>query len=73
MIPPSPVPVLLAAMNPAMLRLAGQAADGVFLTWTPPGEVAGRLARVRDGEKAAGPGVGGASLRQRRAGGRRGR
>ena len=30
--PPSPVPVLLAAMNPAMLRLAGQAADGVFLT-----------------------------------------
>lgn len=52
--PPSPVPVLLAAMNPAMLRLAGQAADGVFLTWTPPGEVAGRLAHVRDGERAAG-------------------
>lgn len=53
MIPPAPVPVLLAAMNPAMLRLAGQAADGVYLTWTPPGEVAGRLARVRDGERAA--------------------
>jgi alkanesulfonate monooxygenase SsuD/methylene tetrahydromethanopterin reductase-like flavin-dependent oxidoreductase (luciferase family) len=51
---PSPVPVLLAAMNPAMLRLAGQVADGVFLTWTPPGEVAGRLAHVRDGERAAG-------------------
>ena len=58
MIPPSPVPVLLAAMNPAMLRLAGQAADGVFLTWTPPGEVAGRLARVRDGERAAVAGSG---------------
>jgi alkanesulfonate monooxygenase SsuD/methylene tetrahydromethanopterin reductase-like flavin-dependent oxidoreductase (luciferase family) len=26
---PSPVPVLLAAMNPAMLRLAGRTADGV--------------------------------------------
>jgi len=54
MTPPSPVPVLLAAMNPAMLRLAGQAADGVFITWTPPGEVASRLAHVRDGERAAG-------------------
>jgi luciferase-like monooxygenase len=51
---PSPVPVLLAAMNPAMLRLAGRAADGVFITWTPPGEVASRLAHVRDGERAAG-------------------
>jgi alkanesulfonate monooxygenase SsuD/methylene tetrahydromethanopterin reductase-like flavin-dependent oxidoreductase (luciferase family) len=48
---PSPVPVLLAAMNPAMLRLAGRTADGVFLTWTPPGEVASRLAHVRDGER----------------------
>jgi probable F420-dependent oxidoreductase len=54
MTPPAPVPVLLAAMNPAMLRLAGRAADGVFLTWTPPGEVASRLAHVRDGERAAG-------------------
>jgi alkanesulfonate monooxygenase SsuD/methylene tetrahydromethanopterin reductase-like flavin-dependent oxidoreductase (luciferase family) len=54
MIPPSPVPVLLAAMNPAMLRLAGRAADGVFITWTPPGEVASRLAHVRDGERPAG-------------------
>lgn len=55
MAPPSPpVPVLLAAMNPAMLRLAGRIADGVFITWTPPGEVSGRLASVRDGEAAAG-------------------
>jgi alkanesulfonate monooxygenase SsuD/methylene tetrahydromethanopterin reductase-like flavin-dependent oxidoreductase (luciferase family) len=43
---PSPVPVLLAAMNPAMLRLAGRAADGVFITWTPPGEVAGSRATI---------------------------
>jgi probable F420-dependent oxidoreductase len=52
--PSPPVPVLLAAMNPAMLRLAGRIADGVFITWTPPGEVAGRLGFVRDGEAAAG-------------------
>ncbi len=51
MIPPSPVPVLLAAMNPAMLRLAGRAADGVFI---PSDEVGSRLAHVRDGERAAG-------------------
>lgn len=48
------VPILLAAMNPAMLRLAGRAADGVFLTWTPPGEIASRLAYVRDGERRSG-------------------
>ena len=54
MTPPSPVPVLPAAMNPAMLRLAGRIADGVFITWTPPGEVAARLAHVRDGEQAEG-------------------
>lgn len=51
---PRPVPVLLAAMNPAMLRLAGRAADGAFLTWTPPDEVASRLAHVREGELQAG-------------------
>jgi len=50
----APVPVLLAAMNPGMLRLAGRLADGVFITWTPPDEVAGRLAHVRDGERQAG-------------------
>jgi probable F420-dependent oxidoreductase len=54
MTPAAPVPVLLAAINPGMLRLAGQVADGVFLTWTPPGEVADRLAHVRAGERAAG-------------------
>jgi probable F420-dependent oxidoreductase len=51
---PGPVPVLLAAMNPRMLRLAGRAADGVFLTWTPPEEVPDRLAYVREGERQAG-------------------
>lgn len=51
---PQPVPILLAAMNPGMLRLAGRAADGVFITWTPPDEVASRLEHVRDGERQAG-------------------
>jgi probable F420-dependent oxidoreductase len=52
--PPSPPPVVLAAMNPGMLRLAGRIADGVFITWCPPDEVAGKLALVREGEHAAG-------------------
>ena len=56
--PSPPVPVLLAAMNPSMLRLAGRIADGVFITWTPPAEVAGRLAFVRSGEAAAGRALG---------------
>ncbi|MCL2585857.1 MAG: LLM class flavin-dependent oxidoreductase, partial [Streptosporangiales bacterium] len=48
------VPILLAAMNPAMLRLAGRTADGVFLTWTSPAEIGSRLAHVRSGERRAG-------------------
>jgi alkanesulfonate monooxygenase SsuD/methylene tetrahydromethanopterin reductase-like flavin-dependent oxidoreductase (luciferase family) len=47
-------PIVLGAMNPRMLRLAGRVADGVFLTWCPPSEVAPRLALVREGERAAG-------------------
>ncbi|WP_214405260.1 LLM class flavin-dependent oxidoreductase [Pseudonocardia lacus] len=49
-----PPPIVLGAMNPRMLRLAGRVADGVFLTWCPPSEVAPRLALVRDGEREAG-------------------
>jgi alkanesulfonate monooxygenase SsuD/methylene tetrahydromethanopterin reductase-like flavin-dependent oxidoreductase (luciferase family) len=41
-------------MNPKMLRLAGRVADGVFLTWSPPDEVAAKLALVREGEREAG-------------------
>lgn len=54
LVPPAPIPVLVAAMNPAMLRLAGRIADGVFLTWTPPDEVPGKLALVREGVREAG-------------------
>ena len=31
--PPTPPPILLAALRPGMLRLAGAAADGVILNW----------------------------------------
>jgi alkanesulfonate monooxygenase SsuD/methylene tetrahydromethanopterin reductase-like flavin-dependent oxidoreductase (luciferase family) len=51
-----PVPVYLAALGPQMLRLAGQAADGVCLNWASPEQiaisrreiVAGALAADRD-------------------------
>ncbi|WP_219413519.1 LLM class flavin-dependent oxidoreductase [Pseudonocardia nigra] len=54
LLPPTPPPVVLAAMNPGMLRLAGRIADGVFITWCPPDEVAAKLALVREGEREAG-------------------
>ncbi len=51
---PQAPPVVIGAMNPGMLRLAGRIADGVFLAWCPPAEVPERLAHVRDGEREAG-------------------
>jgi probable F420-dependent oxidoreductase len=52
--PGGSVPLWLAAMNPKMLRLAGAVADGVFLTWCPPDEIAEKMAEVRSGAEAAG-------------------
>ena len=52
--PPSPVPVWLGAMGDRMLALAGQVADGAFLAWCPPGEVAARRAIVHEAARAAG-------------------
>ncbi len=52
--PAEPVPVMLAAMNPRMLRLAGELADAVQLTWCPPEEVPALVAAVREGARAAG-------------------
>ena len=51
---PRPVPIWLGAMGPRMLALAGRLADGVFLTWCPPNEVAERLEHVVEGAEAAG-------------------
>ncbi|MCD2187274.1 LLM class flavin-dependent oxidoreductase [Actinomycetospora soli] len=48
------VPVLVAAMNPRMLRLAGAIGDVAFLTWTPPDEYAAKIALVREGAREAG-------------------
>ncbi len=49
-----PIPVMLAAMNPRMLRLAGALGDAVQLTWCPPDEVPGLVAQVRAGAREAG-------------------
>ncbi len=51
---PVDVPVMLAAMNPRMLRLAGAVADVAFLTWTPPDEYGPKIALVREGAREAG-------------------
>ena len=37
-----------------MIRLAGAVADGVFLTWARPEEIASKLALVREGAESAG-------------------
>jgi probable F420-dependent oxidoreductase len=46
--------IVLAALNPAMLRLAGEAADGVLLNYLPADHVPWSIEQVRAGEAAAG-------------------
>jgi probable F420-dependent oxidoreductase len=46
---PPPPPVLLGALNPAMLRLAGQVSDGALLNWISASSVPTALALVADG------------------------
>lgn len=54
-LPPGPrIPVVLAAMRPKMIRLAGELADGAFLTWCPPVEAAEQVVSCRDAARAAG-------------------
>ena len=48
------VPIVLAAMRPRMIELAGELADGVFLTWCPPDEAEERVALARCGAERAG-------------------
>ena len=52
--PPSPVPVWLGAMGDRMLALAGEVADGAFLAWCPPGEVAAKRQIIHQAARAAG-------------------
>jgi probable F420-dependent oxidoreductase len=46
--------VVLGALNPKMLRLAGEVADGVLLNYLPASHVASCITHVREGEAAAG-------------------
>jgi 5,10-methylenetetrahydromethanopterin reductase len=51
---PRPPRIYLAALNPPMLRLAGQVADGVLLNYSPPESVPAMIAEVRAGAEQAG-------------------
>lgn len=46
--------IVLGALNPKMLALAGEVADGVLLNYLPASHVAWSLEQVRTGERAAG-------------------
>jgi probable F420-dependent oxidoreductase len=48
------IPIVLAAMRPKMIQLAGELADGAFLTWCPPVEAAEQVATCRDAAARAG-------------------
>lgn len=52
--PPSPVPVFIAALRPAMLRLAGAVADGVLMNWATPERVRDSIEHIHAGAREAG-------------------
>jgi probable F420-dependent oxidoreductase len=53
--PPSkPVRVVLAALGPEMLELAGEIADGVVLNWIPPETVPASIGHLEAGARKAG-------------------
>ncbi len=52
--PPGEMPIYLAAVNTKMLRLAGEIADGVLLTWVPLEAVSQVVSEIRAGAEAAG-------------------
>jgi probable F420-dependent oxidoreductase len=52
--PPKPVPIVLAALGPEMLQLAGEIADGVLLNWIPPEAVPASIERLQAGARRAG-------------------
>jgi probable F420-dependent oxidoreductase len=53
-IPKTPPRIILAALGPQMLELAGEIADGVLLNWIPPEAIPASIARVQAGAKRAG-------------------
>jgi alkanesulfonate monooxygenase SsuD/methylene tetrahydromethanopterin reductase-like flavin-dependent oxidoreductase (luciferase family) len=52
--PAAPVRIVLAALGPEMLELAGEIADGVVLNWIPPEAVPASIAHLEAGAKKAG-------------------
>ena len=52
-VPTPPPPVLVGALNPAMLRLAGSVADGALLNWIGAPSVPAALAEVAAGAAGA--------------------
>lgn len=51
---PQRLPIYLGALNTAMLRLAGEVADGVLLNWVNADAIAAKVAAVHEGARAAG-------------------
>jgi alkanesulfonate monooxygenase SsuD/methylene tetrahydromethanopterin reductase-like flavin-dependent oxidoreductase (luciferase family) len=52
--PPSPPRIVLAALGPEMLELAGEIADGVLLNWIPPEAIPASIEHVKAGARRAG-------------------
>jgi probable F420-dependent oxidoreductase len=52
--PPEPVPILVAALRPGMLRLAGREGDGAILNWLSADDVATVVPHVAEGASQAG-------------------
>ena len=48
------MPIYLAAVNPHMLQLAGEIADGVLLAWLPAKQIPHSLAEIAKGAERAG-------------------
>jgi probable F420-dependent oxidoreductase len=55
--PAQPVPIAVAALRDRMLRLGGELADGTFTNFLPLSAAEHVVARVREGEAAAGRGA----------------
>jgi probable F420-dependent oxidoreductase len=53
-LPARPPRIVLAALGPEMLELAGEIADGVLLNWIPPETLPASIAHVEAGAKRAG-------------------
>jgi alkanesulfonate monooxygenase SsuD/methylene tetrahydromethanopterin reductase-like flavin-dependent oxidoreductase (luciferase family) len=51
---PVQIPIYLAAVNPQMLQLAGEVADGVMLAWLPARQVSHSLAEIARGAQRTG-------------------